>query len=498
MWASPEALRLQRASRADPILARDHDLWSFALVAFELFVGDASLTAKERAKPTGQGLRGLRPSEHLGSLYEGDVRQWSSAAVREWAGEKPKLDKIAKSFEEHGVDGAALLRYADDRPKLKADFKVTHGVAITLGMEMDRTVRRWPRPIPEDLVALLRKCVAVEPSERFESATPIVAELERLALAAHATIKAHQARAASASDDGVVAAAEGGGAARAPPPLSVATMIALPPEQADFHRDLGYALRTQLSRYDDSREHYTKAQGLYRAQRGDEDDEVENIENELSTLDFRQGDYPSARARNEKLLAAAEARHGPHDPKVASRCNNLAKVLVKLGEFDAARAACERALRIFALEGNDERAHWPALADAHKTMGSLHKTNGHNDGALEHLTRALELLEKVYGSEHPKYATVCKDVAEMLCFTDDKEKLRSAREKAEKAQHVFLHTRGKDHDATVKISCVLGWICSNEKQFGAADVHFGRGSSTQRRTASTASSCTSARTAVSS
>ena len=55
----------------------------------------------------------------------------------------------------------------------------------------------------------------------------------------------------------------------------------------------------------------------------------------------------------------------------------------------------------------------------------------------------------------------------MLCFTDDKEKLRSAREKAEKAQHVFLHTRGKDHDATVKISCVLGWICSNERQFGS-------------------------------
>ena len=201
VWASPEALRLQRASRADPILARDHDLWSFALVAFELFVGDASLTAKERAKPTGQGLRGLRPSEHLGSLYEGDVRQWSSAAVREWAGEKPKLDKIAKSFEEQGVDGAALLRYADDRPKLKADFKVTHGVAIKLGNEMDRAVRRWPRPIPEDLVALLRKCVAVEPSERFESATPIVAELERLALAAHAAIL-DDARAHPRPDDG--------------------------------------------------------------------------------------------------------------------------------------------------------------------------------------------------------------------------------------------------------------------------------------------------------
>ena len=238
VWASPEALRLQRASRADPILARDHDLWSFALVAFELFVGDASLTAKERAKPTGQGLRGLRPSEHLGSLYEGDVRQWSSAAVREWAGEKPKLDKIAKSFEEHGVDGAALLRYAGDRPKLKADFKVTHGVAITLGMEMDRTVRRWPRPIPEDLVALLRKCVAVEPSERFESATPIVAELERLALAAHAAIL----------DDGAAPAADG--SACLPRALSAATTIALDDdEQADFHRDLGYALRAQLSRY---------------------------------------------------------------------------------------------------------------------------------------------------------------------------------------------------------------------------------------------------------
>ena len=145
---------------------------------------------------------------------------------------------------------------------------------------------------------------------------------------------------------------------------------------------------------------------------------------------------------------------------------------MKLGEFEEAVAVCERALHILEREGNDEST--TILADTHKTMGSLHKTNGHNDGALEHLTRALELLEKVYGSEHPKYATVCKDVAEMLCFTDDEEKLRSAREKAEKAQHVFLHTRGKDHDATVKISCVLGWICSNERQFDAADGHFAR------------------------
>ena len=126
-------------------------------------------------------------------------------------------------------------------------------------------------------------------------------------------------------------------------------------------------------RYDDSREHYTTAQGLYRAQRGDEDDEVENIENELSTLDFRQGDYPSARARNEKLLAAAEARHGPHDPKVASRCNNLAKVLVKLGEFEEAVAVCERALRILEREGNDEST--TILADTHKTMGSVSYTH---------------------------------------------------------------------------------------------------------------------------
>ena len=111
---------------------------------------------------------------------------------------------------------------------------------------------------------------------------------------------------------------------------------------------------------------------------------------------------------------------------------------MKLGEFEEAVAVCERALRILEREGNDEST--TILADTHKTMGSLHKTNGHNDGALEHLTRALELLEKVYGSEHPKYATVCKDVAEMLCFTDDKEKLRSAREKAEKAS-IALHTR---------------------------------------------------------
>ena len=363
----PRALRLQRASRADPILARDHD--RSCACRLRVFVGGASLTAHERKKPGGAP-RGLRPTENLGSVYEGDVRQWSSAAVREWVGEKPKLDKIAKSFEEQGVDGAALLRYADDRPKLKADFKVTYGVAVTLGSEMDRTVRRWPRPIPRTR-RVARKCVAVEPPERFESATPIVAELERLALAEHAAILA---RGDDRSDDGAASATDGGAclpraergdddrarrrAGRLPSRLGLAparssrgTAAALSLAQTRSESEKTSPQVRRFARAPHQALGCTAARRRGRRSR-------EHRERARRSTFGRATTRP--RARNEKLLAAAGA--GPVDPKVASRCNTREGAR-ELGEFEEAVAVCERAR----IPARGERRSPPQpLADTHR------------------------------------------------------------------------------------------------------------------------------------
>ena len=310
---------------------------------------------------------------------------------------------------------------------------------------------------------MLRTCVALEPSERLASATPIVAAL-KLALAEHATIKrtrrARRARRTTARRPRRGRRRR----RRAPPGASVATTIALDDEeQAD---DLGCALRS--SRGTTRRASTTKALEGYRALHGEDATLTTDVENQLSTLAFRQDDRRPPR-RSTRSCSRPQGKDGP-DPKVATKCTNLA------GAREAQRVRrSTRGLRARCASSrsrNDERALARARRRA-RDDGSLHKTNGHLDGALEHFTRALELLEKLYGDQHPKYATCCKDVAEMLCFADDDAQLRNARERREGARRLPPHAR-QGPDSTVKFWCVLGLICSNEKQFGAAVVHFGR------------------------
>ena len=237
------------------------------------------------------------------------MRQWSSAAVREW----PREAQTAKIAELRGArrDGAALLRYAGDRPKLKADFKVTTG-RITLGMEMDRTVPlaaadpRGPRrAAPQVRRGRAAGAVRKRDADRRR--------VERLALAAHAAIP----------DDGAAPAADGARASRA---LSAATTIALDDdEQADFHRDLGYAparssrgtaaalfagadaLRSENVPLGTTiRASTTPRQGCTAAQRGDET--TKSRTSRTSSRRSTSAGRSSVRARQRE--AAAAARRG--------------------------------------------------------------------------------------------------------------------------------------------------------------------------------------------
>ena len=255
VWASPEALRLQRASRADPILARDHDLWSFALVAL-LFVGREP-DGEERASRPARACAGCgRPSTSArctrATCGSGRARRCASGRA------KNTSHKIAAKFEEQGVDGK-LLRYAGDA---HSEGRKVALVAITLGSEMDRTVRRWPRPIPRTS----SRCSAKD-GRIVESASDRRARTARARRAPPPSWRA--------GTTGRTTARHPRTAARASRALSAATTIALDDdEQADYHRDRGRAPRAALAarrrpslsrrrapnlrkrplRYDDSRE----------------------------------------------------------------------------------------------------------------------------------------------------------------------------------------------------------------------------------------------------
>ena len=133
---------------------------------------------------------------------------------------------------------------------------------------------------------------------------------------------------------------------------------------------------------------------------------------------------------------------------------------------------CERALRILEREGNDESTHCSrrraqddglAAQDERPQRRRARAPHARARAAREGVRlRAPQVRDGLQGRSR-----------DALLHRRQGETAQRARESREGAA-VFLHTRGKDHDATVKISCVLGWICSNERQFDAADGHFAR------------------------
>jgi eukaryotic-like serine/threonine-protein kinase len=75
--------------------------------------------------------------------------------------------------------------------------------------------------------------------------------------------------------------------------------------------------------------------------------------------------------------------------------NNTAVVLKRKGDFDRAQEYLERAIKILTkVQGPDH----PSVAHSHANLGNVFYSRGDYDQALEHLERALALYEKTLGT----------------------------------------------------------------------------------------------------
>lgn len=142
--------------------------------------------------------------------------------------------------------------------------------------------------------------------------------------------------------------------------------------------------------------------------------------NNLGLLYQHQGHYAQARPQLERALKIREAALGADDPAVATTLNNLALVLEHQGDYAKAEPMYERALAI-ALKGLGP--DHPTVARIRENLGGLYKSRGRRGDAGElkralelaepQLTRALDIKEKVLGSDNPTLASTLAELGDL-------------------------------------------------------------------------------------
>ncbi|TMQ13420.1 MAG: serine/threonine protein kinase [Deltaproteobacteria bacterium] len=147
------------------------------------------------------------------------------------------------------------------------------------------------------------------------------------------------------------------------------------------------------------------------AQAGDDPAQRADLAKKLGLIDFRRGDMAAARAH----FAEARDRHigalGADHPLVATDESNLGAVLRELGRGDEAVDHLERAIAIV------ERAlgaHHPVIAQAEHNLASIAEDRKDWPEAVRHARAAVEMNVAVRGAGHPDTARNRIQLAEML------------------------------------------------------------------------------------
>ena len=173
-----------------------------------------------------------------------------------------------------------------------------------------------------------------------------------------------------------------------------------------------------------------------------------------------RGDYTSALVEQERVVALDERLHGPDDVEVATALSDLADTQIDVNRFDEARTSIDRALAILARELGEQH---PRYAEALNHYGTLQHMRGDDRAALDTHARALELLRESHGPEHPSVAWTYNHIA---VAHDSLAEYPLALEALQAARTILASAEGREH---AKLGSILLNIGTLEHQLGRDD-----------------------------
>lgn len=122
-------------------------------------------------------------------------------------------------------------------------------------------------------------------------------------------------------------------------------------------------------------------------------------------------EFDLARQHMEKGRDITQGRYGEDDYRTALAEANLAMVLTDIGEFDLAREKVQKALQVFRSSTRDTQAY---QASVNCNLAIILQRSGDIPGASARIKDAVRMFELLYGSEHPTFATALHDMASIM------------------------------------------------------------------------------------
>ena len=236
-------------------------------------------------------------------------------------------------------------------------------------------VQQYNWSLPRDLDWVLGRCLAKDPTSRYEEAGDITAELAALRQACLSSLLE--------SIPAETANLRGGLRVAAPPPIPPATAI------------------------DSTRAAESAADPIFIFAKPS----PARPATEIPAPAPRQREYNQAIETCRESLASAQKRFGNSHPRVADWMGQLAVLYHRLGDYDEAEDLHRRALRIREGEfgGSNEK-----VATSLNNLALVCRDQGKIKQAQQLLERSLSIVENVFGPEHPKTAVRLCNVADML------------------------------------------------------------------------------------
>ncbi len=185
---------------------------------------------------------------------------------------------------------------------------------------------------------------------------------------------------------------------------------------------------------------------------GPEHPEIARVLRSVSRVRYAQGRYAESCAVATRALAISEAALGPSHRVIASHLNDVAVCSIGLGDWERALAVLERALTIDAATvGRDHRTYAIHLM----TRGIVQMAVERDREALASLEEALAVLERRLGAEDARVSTCRGLIARALHHLGREDE---ARAQALRAVEILEKVEGPEHPYLYEALLVLGQV----------------------------------------
>jgi tetratricopeptide (TPR) repeat protein len=233
------------------------------------------------------------------------------------------------------------------------------------------------------------------------------------------------------------------------------------PSLAYAYNDLALIYKAQ-GRFDLAEKHLLRALQIREKRLGPDHPLLHATLNNLGDLYLAKGDFQAARDILRRALDHCEKHYGADHQFCAGPINNLAQALKAQGETKEAERLLYRAVAIW--EKNPDNAAQAGLAL--QNLAVLYVSDKRRKEALAVIARAIPLIEKGLGTEHPHYATALATEGDILNLEG---KYKDAAALYERAYAIRRQALGGRNPALSQDLTNLGQIALQRKNFNEAE-----------------------------